>query len=450
MALHNIFSKLADFFDKMDERLNDKREPEEYSRKDRKAVKTVFDDLEKKLNGIKSNKSISSVGCINIIRLDDFKKNLSEYWSKNSEKLDHVVEKRIRQNLSPYDLHWRIGKHGYVIIFQALTTEQAKVKCNLIKGQIEKTVNKNGTFESGIQIQTAVASADGNISLRDVDELNELVNKMLDKENKKAPKEKQKTEETNESDGHFVYHDDSIDAANKELTGLSFHDCDIWDTETRQVIASALLPHDPTPKSLGRHGSVLTEWAGGSLTMALDAVSLNNAKNTEEKNLYKNQKTWFQTHIGSYEKSKFRYPLLQAWGTLQTSYQSRRILEIVGVGKNETNISKIQYITSLGNHVSELALCLDLLHPQVDILKHLHVQWVGFSMKDYDLKENELLDALTNFSSLANKYSLKAYMRDTPDMKTTQAAIAFGIRYIINNDAQTIEEDGFDVGALYR
>jgi len=109
---------------------------------------------------------------------------------------------------------------------------------------------------------------------------------------------------------------------------------------------------------------------------------------------------------------------------------SMRTVEIVGLPKNDQFISADQTTQGLRGHAGEFATCCDLAAPQFMNFEQGFFQWVGFTMRDSELKEEEAIEAVITFAKLAAEREYKVYARDLPSEVVVQTAIAMGVCYI--------------------
>lgn len=116
---------------------------------------------------------------------------------------------------------------------------------------------------------------------------------------------------------------------------------------------------------------------------------------------------------------------------------SMRTVEIVGFPKNNQFISADQTTQGLRGLAGEFAAYCDLAAPQFVNFEQGFFQWVGFTMRDSELKEEEAIETIITFAKLAAEREYKVYARDLPSEVVVQTAIAMGVRYIFGRPNTT-------------
>ncbi|NQV85298.1 MAG: hypothetical protein HQ494_15910, partial [Rhodospirillales bacterium] len=114
-----------------------------------------------------------------------------------------------------------------------------------------------------------------------------------------------------------------------------------------------------------------------------------------------------------------------------------RVVEVIGLPKNRTISQNTDQLIALSRYTGEMAICLNLVSPQVNFLQQGIFNWVGFTMRDTKLDGDAAMEAMMSFASLARRFKVKIYAREIPTENLAMAAIGSGIRYILGNPFET-------------
>lgn len=395
----------------------------------------VLSEIETALTQLQKEGGIATAGRVQVIRFDKLREELGNKWQRYSDRIERIIDSSINSQLSEKDLHWKIGNHAHVLVFTSVTPAEAEIKCGLIRAQVEDYFKGTPQIAGMIQVETSVAAIDGGIQLQSIADLDTLYSRLNLTEKPNLPDKNAKGEpDQKEAPINWTKTEDNITAAQAKFRTLDFLKQPVWDTTRKQIKCRAITPRDTNPNCIGRAGSTLTEWSGGAMTFALDeAMIAFVCKEQSKQSIDENQLIWFQTHFGSYDNSKFRTPLTKAWRRLDEARAPSQVVEIIGLPKRLQSNHSMDVIYAASRNCGQKALCLDLLTPQISLLKDGNANWAGFSMRDTKLSENAALDAIAKFAACASDYNVKLYAREISSKNLVTAAIGFGIRYIFAN-----------------
>lgn len=428
-------------------------------------LSNVITDMEAALTRLHQSGDAVTAGKVQVLRFDKLKAELGGKWARYSERIERVIDGAISQQVSDKDMSWKLGEHAHVLVFSSVTPAEAEVKCALIREQVEEFFRSTPRLAGKIVVETAVAAMDGSIHLEAIDDLETLYGRMnlarkADKSAEKTtatpkpiePPEKEKKTAPKEEQVNWREVTDNVDTAREKIQTNTFLYQSAWDTTTKEVVATAITPQDPTPDSIGRGGSILKEWTGGAMTFALDEASIGSLRAKEAKrSKSQTMPLWMQTHYGSYENQKFRAMLIKNWDNLDMTGPSKRIIELVGVPKSQKHNPGSELFNTLSKYTGEMAVCLDLAAPQLGFLQHGNIRWAGFTMRDTNLDEEAGMDAIANFVSKVSTQNVRLYAREIPSKNLVAAAIGFGIRYVFSKPEENnadVESTDFNINDL--
>ena len=418
---------------------------------------TNFDSVEEALSELQERDIPLVAGRVQIIKLGDLKAEMGAKWDKYAARIDQIIQSAIRQNLAREDLHWRAGELNHLIVFADLDEEEAEEKCLQIRNKIDDYLKGRPDLADKITIEAAVAAIDGPDDLLDFAE-EELSSgdegaATRPPATETSPEQSALEDEPRPAKWRTVV--DDPEAARANIRELSWVQQPLWDTEQRIINAVAIVPVDPDAGVRRQQGSVLSAWSGGAMTLALDQQSLTQVsliENNAPAAVDKMPAYFFQFHWGTLLADKLRRQFFESAGKLNNSSRVVRIAEIVGLGDKQYGARPFPGLGELRRSFDQVAVFCDLVAPQFSDLDG-NVEWVGFSLYDTALSEDEAVDAISNFTSLAEKRGLKTYARDMPTQNLATAAISFGVRYIFEPSLSPWppEQPGqFDISRLVR
>lgn len=409
-----------------------KRRKKRNPRNDR--FETTFDSVEEALSHLEDSDVPLVAGRVQIIKLADLKKEMGAKWEKYAARIDQIIQSAIRQNLTRDDLHWRAGELAHLIVFTELSEEQAEARCLQIRNKIEDYLKGRPDLADRITIEAAVAPIDGPDDLLDFAG-EELASEKDEEAIRPAPDETSPGQPAPEDEPQAAKWRNVVDdlsTARENIRELSWVQQPLWDTEQRVLNAISIVPVDPDAGDKRHQGSVLSAWSGGAMTLALDQQSLkqisaieNNAPAAIDKML----PHFFQFHWGTLQADKLRRQFFDGAAKLDNLSRVVRIAEIVGLGDKQYGARPFPGLGELRRNFDQVAVFCDLAAPQFSDLDG-NFEWVGFGLHDTVLSEDEAVEAISNFTSLAERRGLKIYARDLPTQNLATAAISFGVRYI--------------------
>ncbi len=135
--------------------------------------------LEKHLAAICRENGSFVGGKINFLNLSHLKEKLGPKWPRVSRIVHMITEDIIKTNLDENDFFVRVNEKSYIIVFDDLTQEQARLKCALIGQAILRKLLGETKTSDMLEVSTAVAQVDGSVGLERVS-LFEKMNQALD------------------------------------------------------------------------------------------------------------------------------------------------------------------------------------------------------------------------------------------------------------------------------
>jgi len=417
---------------------SDEPAPETKRRKKRPrrddGIETTFDSIEEALRHLQDSDVPLVAGRVQIIKLGDLKAEMGAKWNKYAARIDQIIQSAIRQNLARNDLHWRAGELNHLIVFTDLDEEEAESKCVQIRNRIDDYLKGRPDLAEKITIEAAVAPIDEPDDLLDFagqdltpDDDDVAIKPSFEEE---SPEQPVPDDEPGPTKWRTVV--DDLTTARANIRELSWVQQPLWDTEQRVLNAIAIVPVDPDAGGKRQQGSVLSAWSGGAMTLALDQQSLKQislVENNAPAAIDRMPAHFFQFHWGTLLADKLRRQFFDSAEKIHNSTRVVRIAEIVGLGDKQYGARPFPGQDELRRHFDQVAVFCDLAAPQFSDLDG-NFEWVGFSLHDTALSEDEAVDAISNFTSLAEKRGLKTYARDMPTQNLATAAISFGVRYI--------------------
>ncbi|MBL6957834.1 MAG: hypothetical protein ISR52_02560 [Rhodospirillales bacterium] len=423
------------------------------------------------LTTLHTSGQVAVAGRVQVLRLDRLREELGDKWDRLSGRIGQVIDSTLNQYLSGQDLHWRLGEHAHLLVFGSLTPAEAEAKCALIRSKIEEFFRGTPELAGKIEIDTAVATVEGGIGLKPLDDLETLYQRLQltrpagADEGGAASADGQETEkdiditwmdeDAGRADAAAVNwraDTDDIAVARQNIGNVGFTRRPVWDAAEQVVCNWSFIPAIPAGGISGSGGSILSAWSGGAMTLALDEATIVNVNLVEAKEFSGNitreeaamiNGLWYQVHFGTLTKVSLRRDYGKTCDSLNLKLSPSRITEIIGLPKKLQRVPFTEERDMLRKFTGEVAVCFDLLAPQIKSFHSSGVQWAGFSMRDTALDENAAIEAISRFVHLAEGEGLKVYARDLPTKNVAMAAIGIGVRYVFGKAvASRAESDG--------
>jgi len=132
---------------------------------------TKAEDPARQLRSLFAQKETISAGRLQIVGLQKIRSKLGDRWASLHEKVERIAERTIRRRLGPWDSLWPHGDLGFILIFGQTPEAEAEAKCALIAEEIWTEVFGEGISADEIEVKSAVVRVDGQVSVKDVNQL---------------------------------------------------------------------------------------------------------------------------------------------------------------------------------------------------------------------------------------------------------------------------------------
>ncbi len=124
--------------------------------------------FEETLRNLISKNSALAAGRIQFLNLAKLRKKLGNRWDKVSERIHAITQRVLDANLSEKDCYTVVGDSAYLIVFDDLSEEEAKVKSIFLARTIlTRLLGESADFEA-LELRTAVKQLDGSIRFEKV------------------------------------------------------------------------------------------------------------------------------------------------------------------------------------------------------------------------------------------------------------------------------------------
>lgn len=103
-------------------------------------------------------------GNIHLIGLQKIRQHLGESeWQRVARRAQDITQKAIQRNCGPDDVFSRYDELSFIIIFSALTVEQAQLRCHEIAEEIGRKLLGENFVAEATEVSTGVVETDGSL-----------------------------------------------------------------------------------------------------------------------------------------------------------------------------------------------------------------------------------------------------------------------------------------------
>ncbi|WP_148294069.1 hypothetical protein [Azospirillum sp. B4] len=123
---------------------------------------TVF---RQQLKAVLGPRQAAATGCVQFVGLDGLKEKLGPRWGAVQNRVHAMIERLLRQALTPQDVYYGYGSETYVIVFARLDATQASLVCAKVMQELQRLLLGEPDLAS-IVVRTAAREATGELVLK--------------------------------------------------------------------------------------------------------------------------------------------------------------------------------------------------------------------------------------------------------------------------------------------
>lgn len=122
------------------------------------------ESLKHKLLDIFAERKIVAAGSVQLLGLADLREKIGGRWDAVAEKVHMLVERLLRNTLSPQDAWFRFGEEDYIVVFAKLTRSAAQLICGKLAEQLHQQL-LGGSATKDIYVRTVVFDVNGDLAV---------------------------------------------------------------------------------------------------------------------------------------------------------------------------------------------------------------------------------------------------------------------------------------------
>ncbi len=404
----------------------------------------VVRELEAALSHLQKHGGQPIAGRVQALRFDELRRELGDKWARYQERMERVIESSITQYLSAGDSHWRLGECAYILVFSSVAPMEAEIKCGLIRAKIEEFLRGDARLAGKVTVETAVATVDGEIALQEIEDLETLYERL----NLATASDQTAADGPAESDGAAgfapIRHDKTwadwhaivsdVTAARLRAQDMDVGQETIWDIGQRRIAGYTVAARDP--KNAGPRTRLFEDMADEPLAVALDQASvLLGRRLLTDADAPAADLVFAQTQYWSHTNTRLRDDLIKLWRNCSAGQASALVMEIADIPSPRKFSSFNDVLAPVAGQLDKVAVCFDLHHPHIRLIRGKTVGWAGVAVPDALVDEAGAAEALARFAETAAPYATHLYVRGVRSETLLRAAADAGIGYVIRPGA---------------
>ncbi len=400
-----------------------------------------------------ASKGLSQVaGKVQLLRFDGLRERLGERWDQIGMRIDAIIQRSIRQYLAEKDIFSPFGEYGYLIVFAALTRDEAAMKCALIREEILKQLLGEEISSEDVVIETAVATVEGKIELRPLENLNTLFERIqrqegvatepasaddgprLVEEAGRAPRGPTwgaGTEAAVEEAADPEWQADTADpeTIRARLEGLDIAFRPLWDVRNKALVAFAAVPARYRASGETVLGDAAIAGVAGVERLAVDVEMLRRTLQAMVKRP-EGSRVIAAVHFDSLASVRNRRQFTAACGDISDADRPDLVFELVGLPEGIPNARLRDLVVALGKLGGGVLVRCPMAWTDFAEFSGMGIDWMGFAPDDPHMDENRIMDAMHGFFGGAEAAGVPSYAVGLPSRNMATAAVGFGVRYL--------------------
>ena len=410
--------------------------------------------LEASLTRLASRGLSQVAGKVQLLRFDGLRERLGERWNQLGMRIDAIIQRSIRQYLAEKDIFNPFGEYGYLIVFADLTRDEAAMKCALIREEILKQLLGEEISSEEIVIETAVATVEGKIELRPLENLDTLFARIQGQERAAAAAEPATADDgprlveeagraprgptwgagagaAVEEAAEPEWQADTADpeTIRDRLDGLDIAFRPLWDVRNNALVAFAAIPARYPSSGETVLGDAAIAEAAGVERLAVDVEMLRRTLQAMVKRP-EGSRVVTAVHFDSLASARNRRQFSAACGDILDADRPDLMFELVGLPEGIPNARLRDLVAVLGKLGGGVLVRCPMAWTDFAEFSGMGIDWMGFAPDDPHVDENRIMDAMHGFFGGAEAAGLSSYAVDLPSRNMATAAVGFGVRYL--------------------
>ncbi|OHC76199.1 MAG: hypothetical protein A3G18_04810 [Rhodospirillales bacterium RIFCSPLOWO2_12_FULL_58_28] len=379
-----------------------------------------LDSLNKALSG---NPTVST-GRVHLIGMEKIKDMLGDDWERLKNKAHHIVRSAIEERLGPQDVCTLYEDLSYLVVFAALSKEEAQLKCSMIAQEITGRLIGRQTASNFTDVSTLALKEDGKVYFEKLPSIGRLAEQLK--------KEVVKTKREN-----------AAPAPPKPKAGGKKEDIDwsrirlvfrpLWYVRHEMVTTFLSVPVMETGNGAFVYGyDLLRDPCDPEGIARLDSHVLHIASKELKRIAMEGKKALLSVpvHFETLASGQRKLDFINLCNGLLAGHDDRMVFELVELPDGIPQSRIVELVSALRAHARAVTARFSLDHRNFMAYRIAGLHAAGTDIFSDKRKEADIMREMNGFVEAANNQNLKTYIHGVRTLSMKTAAIASGFDYI--------------------
>lgn len=389
--------------------------------------------LEVKLKALFAQRKSLPAGRLQFINLAPIRERFGDQWPVIAARANAMATTIISRSMARSDLFIPVDELAYLLLFGALSEQEAQIKCGLMASEISRHLLGEDSGLQYAEIQTVVVNADApraGDSLQ-LDDLVARVTGQVAEKVSEAPPDPAPAEARPDGEADRL----------RILEGLGFIYRPMWDVRRNALSTYLCVPTvDRGPVHTPRIGY---EIAGGSesplLIESLDLACLDRVRFDLENIVRQGRKLLIgcPVHYETLRASRRRLRYLERCGRLKPALRQFLIFEVCGIPEDVPQIRMLELVAPLNPYSRARTVRVPINRSNFDAFQGVNAHAVGIDLSETRRDESEIFHLYNKFVDAAGRVKLRTFVHGLRSLSLASAAVCAGFDYVDGDAVQS-------------
>ena len=381
------------------------------------------------LRGLIAKQDTISAGGLQIIGMGRIRERLGDRWERYADRVHDTALRILKRRLDPTDVFSRQGDFGYVILFGALSEEEAQIKCSLIAEEIAYEVLGKESGSEDVEVKQVVIRLDGSVVAERVDLLS-AVTRQLRKAYDAA--ESTGSDDTGAEPGR-VAEEHRGSPAPSALAELGFCYRPVWHVYRQALLTVNCLPQRRNCRSTLDFGHAVLGMDPDHQEIAeLDLLMLQRMIQDLMLLAQRGRLSLLaiQVHIKTLMGARSSRDFVALCQSIPEQLRDRVVFEVIELSKDVPQVSASRAIPRILPFCRTVIGQVPLGRTDFEDLLNTGIATVGIDLGRRRLSESRLFEAMERFAERAAEVGFGTFVHGLHSKSLATTAVCSGFRYL--------------------